>query len=414
MELPLRRALFWLHLGIAVTAGAVILLLAATGLLLAFEAQIQEVADGADRRVESPATESSLSLERTLAAVRVERPELAVSGATLRRDPGEAAILALGRDGVVYVDPHHDRIVGAGAERVRRFFRAVTDLHRYLAASGERRDAGKTITGSATLLFLAVLLSGLYLWVPRVFGGTQLRNALWFRREVSRKARDFNWHHVFGIWALVPLVLIVASALPISFDWANRLVLSAAGDPPQEERRASPRGPEPARGSTSSTPKLGELELAGIDGAVAAAVAAEPDWRAITVRLPARPDGALTLTIDRAKRRGRPDLRSQLTVATSDGTVISHESFDDLTRGRRTRSWMRWLHTGEIAGLAGQAIAAAACAAVLMLGWTGYALALRRLRAWRLRRAEVSVVASAARLEPNPVASIAAPPHAEG
>ena len=413
MALPFRRTLFWLHLGIAVVAGIVILLLSATGLLLAFEAQIQAFADGADRRVEAPATESSLSLERTLAAVRAERRDLAVSGVTLRRDAGEAASLALGRDGVVYVDPHRDRIVGAGAERVRRFFRAVTDLHRYLAASGERRDAGKTITGSATLLFLAILLSGLYLWVPRVLRGTQLRNALWFRREVSSKARDFNWHHVFGIWALVPLVLIVASALPISFDWANRLVLSAAGDPAPAPRADSASGAAAARGSSPSAPKLGELDLAGIDRAVAVAIAAEPDWRAITVRPPARPDGALMLTVDRATRRGRPDLRSHLVVTPSDGTVVSHESFDDLTRGRRARSWMRWLHTGEIGGSAGQAIAAAACAAVLMLGWTGYALALRRLRAWRLRRAESSVVSPAARLEPNPVASIAATPHGE-
>jgi hypothetical protein len=38
----------------------------------------------------------------------------------------------------------------------------------------------------------------------------------------------------------------------------------------------------------------------------------------------------------------------------------------------------------------GQIVAALACAATLVLGWTGFALALRRLNGWR-RRVAVSL-----------------------
>jgi uncharacterized iron-regulated membrane protein len=269
---------------------------------------------------------------------------------------------------------------------VRRFFRTVTEVHRYLAASGESRDQGKAITGAANLAFLVVLLSGLYIWVPRVLGRAQLRNAVWFRRELTAKARDFNWHHVFGVWALVPLVLVVVSALPISYEWAGKLLLAVTGSEPAPPRSGPSQGP--GRGAT---PTLGELDLAGLDAVMARAAAEVPGWRSMTLRLPPAPDGRLSLTVDRSARRGRPDLRTQLAIDRASGAVVEREGLADQSPGRRARSWMRWIHTGEAGGLAGQAIGAVACGAVLMLGWSGYALAWRRLVAWRRRRAPSSV-----------------------
>ena len=45
--MPLRRLVFWLHLVVGVIAGLVILVLAVTGALLAFEPQILAAADRA-------------------------------------------------------------------------------------------------------------------------------------------------------------------------------------------------------------------------------------------------------------------------------------------------------------------------------------------------------------------------------
>ncbi len=387
MRIPLRKLLFWTHLTTAVCAGAVILLMAGTGLVLSFEAQIQGFADREARAV-APLASGSPSVESTLAAVAAQRPDLAVSSLTLRRDPAEAMSLALGRDGVLYVDPHRSRVIGPGAVGVRRTLRAVTDLHRYLAAAGERRPAGKAVTGAANLAFLLVLLTGLYIWVPRALGRVQLRNALWFRRGLTAKARDFNWHHVFGAWAVLPLVVIVASATTISYTWAADLV-NGIGAKESTSRQNASRPPAPAGSPTQPLP-LAALDLAGFDRALARARAEVPDWQSMTVRLP-QPADELKVAVDRADRRGRPDLRSQLVVDRASGALLARERFAEQSSGRRARAWMRWLHTGEAGGLTGQLVAALACAAVLLLGWTGYALAWRRLTAWRRRRFAVRV-----------------------
>ena len=386
----LRTTLFWLHLCAALLAGLVILTLAATGLLLAFEVQIQAWADRGDRRIVGAAEASTISLESLLGAIRAQRPELPATSVTLRRGDGEAVLLALGREGVLYVDPQRGKIRGDGAAGVRGFFRGVTELHRFLGASGERRALGKATTGAATLLFTVILCSGLYLWLPKVFSGSRFRNALWFRRGLAPKARDFNWHHVFGIWALVPLLLIVVSALPISYDWAGQLVMRATGGAPEKAGTEAPRPPAPAgEARPPAAPPLSELDLHGLDLVVARAIAEVPDWRALSLRLPPKTNGEWTVTVEQADRRGRPDLRSRLVIAAA-GEIVERESFASQSRGRRVRSWMRWIHTGEAGGGIGQAVAALACGAVLLLGWTGYALAWRRYRSWRERAATVS------------------------
>ena len=64
------------------------------------------------------------------------------------------------------------------------------------------------------------------------------------------------------------------------------------------------------------------------------------------------------------------------------------ETFDALTAGRRARSISRFLHTGEVLGLAGQTIAGLVSLGGVFLTWTGLALTWRRFRAWRARREE--------------------------
>lgn len=56
------------------------------------------------------------------------------------------------------------------------------------------------------------------------------------------------------------------------------------------------------------------------------------------------------------------------------------------TPGRQARSWARSLHTGEALGIIGQTIAGLVSLTSLVMVWTGFALAYRRLVVTPLRR----------------------------
>lgn len=74
-----------------------------------------------------------------------------------------------GSSGNSHADPYTGEILGAGATGIRKFFALVTQVHRWFNVQGEGRETARAITGASNLLFLFLVLSGMYLWLPRFF-----------------------------------------------------------------------------------------------------------------------------------------------------------------------------------------------------------------------------------------------------
>jgi uncharacterized iron-regulated membrane protein len=355
-----------MHLTAGAAAGIVILVMCVTGVLLAYQAQIVAWADGSYRSLRRPDAERT-SVEKLIA--KVCESGLVPTTITLRSDPEAPATISLGRERSIFVDVGSGQILGEGSSAVRRFFRAVTDWHRWLGAGEKSRPLGRGVTGASNLAFLFLVTSGLFLWWPRSWRGW--RSAISFRSGLSGKARDFNWHNVIGIWCNLPLAVVVFSAVFISYPWATDLLYRLTGsDPP---RRSAPSAPSPRRDSEERG-----LVLDGLDESWARAeAAAPPSWRSITLRLPESSREPWRFTIDEGSG-GRPDLRSQVVVDRSSSEVTSFEPFAGQEPARKIRSWLRFLHTGEALGWPGQTVAAAVSLGGGFLVWTGLSLALRR------------------------------------
>jgi uncharacterized iron-regulated membrane protein len=372
-----RTILFWSHLAAGSVAGIVVLIMCVTGVALTYEKQMIEWADRAAWAAPSVADADHLPPETLLAKITEARPGAAPTGITLRSDASAPATITLEGNKTLLVDPYSGAIIGEPPAQPRAFFRTMTSWHRYLARDGESRVAGKAVTGYSNLLFFFIVLSGMYLWLPRVWTWLQFKNVLWFRGGLASKARDFNWHNVIGIWSAVPLAIVVAGALPISFPWAGNLVYRVMGDTPP-----APAAPAQQRSSDRAPVTY---TFTGVDAAWAKAQEQTPAWRTITTRLATSPTAPVVLTVDEGYA-GQPDRRTTYTIDRASGVVTKAEDFASLSAGRRARSWLRFAHTGEIYGLTGQTIAGAVSAGGAVLVYTGIALALRRLASWVRRR----------------------------
>jgi uncharacterized iron-regulated membrane protein len=375
-----RSLLFWAHLVCGVAAGAVVLLMSVTGVALTYEKQMLEWADARAHSWVAPSDGARpLPPETLLATVVAARPGAAPTGVTRRADPAAPVTVTLEGNRALLVHPYTGAVLGEPSPGLRAFFRATTNWHRWLALEGASRATGRLVTGVANLLFLFIVVSGIYLWVPRLWTRLQFPRVLWFRRGLPGKARDFNWHNVIGIWTALPLAMVIAGAVPISFPWASDFVYRLAGDTPP-----APAPPAARRADVPAAP----VSFAGLDAAWAAAEAQVPEWRAISTRLGGSPDAPFTLTVD-AGYGGQPQKRGTLTVDRASGAVRSWETFEALSPGRRARSWLRFAHTGEYYGLTGQTVAGLVSAGGAVLVYTGLALAWRRFMAWLRRLAEV-------------------------
>ena len=168
--------------------------------ILTYEAQLNRWALR-DYRADPPSTDGApLGLDELIAGVSVGPPGGRVTSVTLRRDPREPAMFRLEDGATVFLDRFTGEPRGDGNTATRRFLRSVMYWHRWFALEGEYRIVGRTLTATANLGFLFLLVSGLYLWWPSAASRVAWRQVLWFRRGLSGRARNFNWHSVIGFW----------------------------------------------------------------------------------------------------------------------------------------------------------------------------------------------------------------------
>jgi uncharacterized iron-regulated membrane protein len=443
-----RKVLFWMHLTAGVTCGIVILIMCVTGTALAFEKQINAWLERSDARVVHPEQGSArLPLETLLAKVneqkRNDQKPASPSAITVRSGATQPVEVSMGRAGTLYVNPYTGDIVDqsqpiqpgqpAAQTKARAFFRTMEDWHRWLGASGPNRTTGKTIMDAGNLAFFFIVLSGLYMWFPRKLTWQHWRPSVWFRGGLSGKARDWNWHNTIGVWCWVPLVLVVGSGVIMSYPWASNLLYTMTGSPlpPQlgpggpgrggpgkgdakgpgrgaEGRGVEGRGPGGAaiagRGGPGGGPGFGggfggfgggaPANWNGLDQAWPTAEQQVAGWKSIRIQGSASVNAPFTFAIDRGDGT-QPQLRGTLTVNRSTGAVTNWADFSSNSTGQQLRLLARFTHTGESLGVWGQTIAGIATFGGAVMVYTGIALSLRRLFAWRRRRKQP--------VEPEPV-----------
>lgn len=382
-----RKLLFWAHLVVGVVSGLVVGIMCVTGVVIAFEDEIMTWAESARRHSPAPAdAPAPLPLDALLASAREARPDARFTAISIPADREVAPAFQIGREGAVYVETYTGEVRPAGSAGVHDFLHLMEDWHRALGSPGGNRDLGRAITGASNLLFLVLLVSGLYLWMPRRWTRKALRPALWFVRAKGR-ARDWNWHNVIGLWTAPVLLVLIVSGVVISYPWASNLVYRLAGEPPPPPRRGPP-GREPGPPAALSAPA--GAPMLTLQDAVDAVAAAFPGWEAMTLRLP-EGDAPAPLEFSLQGLDSSPVFwATQVRLDPYDGRVISASALGDQTPGRQARLWLRFLHTGAAFGFWGKVVAVVASAGGAVLVWTGFAMAIVRWRNWRARRGRKS------------------------
>ena len=395
--MPLRSVFFWLHLAAGLLAGILVLIMSVTGVALTYERQLAKWSDRQFQSVRLGAAER-LPVEPLLEQFKRQRPDAEPSGVTVSSIPTDPVAVAVGQQRTIYVDAYSGQLLGDANQGVRRVLSELRAWHRWLAVEGEGRASARALTGWANVLFLFMIASGMYIWFPRRWSWASVKAIALFKSGATGKARDFNWHNVIGIWSAVPLFIVVASAVPISFPWGTALVYRAVGEEPPAARGGGGGGRAGRGGGEAEGPaqrragrvergeraERGAVSFDGLSDLMARAERQERGWRTINLRLPSAADASLVFAIDRGDG-GQPHLRSTLTLSRA-GEVVTYESFSSQSTGRQLRSIMRFAHTGEVLGVPGQTVAGLVSAGGVVLVWTGIALAWRRFRAWTKRR----------------------------
>jgi uncharacterized iron-regulated membrane protein len=365
-----RRVLFWMHLSTGVLVGALILFFSITGALLAYERPIIHAADKRFYQPDPSGPRLPLGEMVARAAQALPAsPEMLI----LHHDPNWPLEIQTADRAVYFVDPHSGRIQGPASPHPRAFFAQVTALHRWFGLANAGHAAATALKGVVVLLFLFLLASGAYLWMPGRWAHHSVRGGIVPRFDARGRARSYNWHKVTGFWFVLPLAILAGTGVIMAYPWANALLFRIAGSPvPVRGERPNQRRPGGER--KRALP-------AHLDQVFALAASDTKDWQTVTLRLPPSPAG-LSFTVDRGDG-GQPQMREQVFINPKTREIVRREPFAAMSRGQQWRMWVRFTHTGEAGGWWGETLAFLTAWGAVMLAFTGSALSLGRLQRWR-------------------------------
>ncbi|MBD5781770.1 PepSY domain-containing protein [Pelagicoccus sp. NFK12] len=374
-----RKTIFWIHLVSALISGIVIAVMSITGIGIAFEEEIFAWIDRDISQVEAPANAQAKPLEDLLQIVAEKEPDFKTGYIRVPSASDAAYQFMVSYGDPLYVNQYTGELAYTKTETAHEIIQVMEVLHRFFGFHGEETwIIGRHINGAANLAFLLLCLTGLYLWTPRVLKWRLFKNGLFLKKKSSGKARDWNWHNVFGFWSLPGLVVLSATAVVISYEWGHKIPFALFGEEATEGRAFNMMKAEPAQ---TPTPPEGAQPIP-LDQLIQSTKDAYPEWTSIGFALP-KPaaDGEVSrpVTLNLVEPDYMPNRAwTPVEVDPYTGKILKAIDFYERSPGLRARVWVRFIHTGAGFGFWGKVIASLFTAASLVLVYTGFALSYRR------------------------------------
>lgn len=343
-----------LHLWLGLASGLVLFVICLSGSLLVFAPDIEELLSAGKYRAQKPAGISApLPAETLMAGVQdsfpghnlttvfipedkdqcwqitMRRPDQKKEGA--RPDKASMGKSTGARNISLLVNPYTGAI--QGNTRGSAFFPTVEKLHRYLLFDP---SVGKIITGTAVLIFVFIIISGLIIWLPKK--ARQLRQGLVFKKHSHWKRRNYDLHRILGFYTAFPLLFIALLGLTWAFDWYNtgfKKMMGVYKPKSNKEQKQVHIDTAAARFTMADYLKTAEARLpyAG-------------NWR---IQLPGHDNPAVTLSKFHSGFWA-PATADKVQINPATGEIAKVEIFAEKKLGEQIALSVRPLHTGNIYG----------------------------------------------------------------
>ncbi len=340
-----------LHLYVALAASVFVIILGATGSIMAFEDQLDKLFNPGLYRA-NPILPSPLSVSRIVEIVKQANPGAEVVAVVLADRPDESYAAELSTGKAVFIDEYTGKILG---ERTGpTFLDYVHQFHIRLLAGG----TGKTIVSIAGVCMLVLVISGIILW--------------WRYKQFSLKLDGslvramFDVHTVTGIYTALFLLCLSATGVVIAFDssvfpWLYRVTDTkpiARYAPSTLKTGAIPISPEQAL----------EISKQTIPGALP-----------LMVVFPARPRDPYNVRMHFPEDL-TPGGRSWVVLDQYSGEVLVAQNSRTAPGPTRAGILNRAIHTGDVFGTVSKIIGSLSSLLVVVQAVTGLVLWWKRDR----------------------------------
>lgn len=263
----------------------------------------------------------------------------------------------------VLLNPYTAEVAPVPETGSGKFFLAMMKLHRWLLLE---QKTGRVIVGTATLIFVFLLLTGIILWIPKKWRYWKQAFVILFSGKWKRLNHDL--HNVLGFYTFLLLLVMGLTGLCWSFDWYRNGMSRLLGAPVLQRG-----GGKPVLSKTTS----------GTTVALASVInrGNQSFTQKGTIRIAMPEDSAGVFSFSKNHEDGFNVAKTDKVILDQySGEILKVEKFSDKNRGEKIAASIKPLHTGEIYGWFSKIVYFICCLIATSLPVTGTIIWWNKLR----------------------------------
>ncbi len=281
------------------------------------------------------------------------------------------------------INPYTGQIIGDPSDvksKTAEFMQKMFGLHRWLLLNEieeplidgvENRKLGSWITGTATLLFLLGVITGIVIWFPNKM--RSWKNGLNIRWSANWKRLNHDLHNTLGFYSCIILFLMAVTGPFWSFDWYRTGWQKTWGtykapDAPKEEKAAV----------LSTIPGNGKRAMS-VEETILAVNSILPYEGDITINFAKDSIGTVSVSKNRVGFFA-PSAGDKLTLDQYSGEVLEKDIFREKPFNQRASSSLKALHIGDIYGPFTKLLYFISCLIATSLPVTGVMIWLNKMK----------------------------------
>ncbi len=346
-----------------------ILILSVTGAIYLFKPQIEAWEEAAFRDL---TTAAAVAPSQQIDAALAVFPDARFDSYRLPQAPGDAALVHLALPGGqamrdVFVSPY-GQVIGS-LDPDTRIAEFVSRVHSTVLLG----KAGSWAVELAASWAIVMILSGLYLWMPRrEAGGRGLAGVVWPRLRLGKRAFWRDVHAVTGFWVSGLALLLLITGMPWAGVWGDafKTVRAQAGWVQGKQDWKIARDDHSDHDHNAMMGNDSAEHMSSIDNIIAAARAEKLAFPVVIT-----PPGEHWTVKSNAQNR---PLRATLSYDAVTGQKINDERFADRHPIDQVVGYGIAWHEGQLFGWINQAIGVLTALALTTLAVSGFVMWRRR------------------------------------
>lgn len=213
----MRKLIRNIHLWLGLTSGLLVFIIAITGCLYAFQAEIQNATQ--PYRFVEVQQQPTLPPSQLQAIAQAQLPNKFLHSIKYN-EPGKAAEAIFYLFGehyyyTIFLNPYNGKVLHV-KDNEKGFFHFILDGHFYLWLPPQ---IGQPVVASATLIFVILLISGIVLWFPKNWRILKQSIAFVWTKNTSSKRKNYDLHNVLGYYASFFALILAITGLVWGFPW---------------------------------------------------------------------------------------------------------------------------------------------------------------------------------------------------